>query len=750
MLKFDLTKTQRTEIINFLTNLNQEIVTIIFMKDKRPNGYATYNIDEIDFEYLIKMHKDYNEVFFMVNEGDGYIYPNKKTPRTKQNVRKVTSLFIDTDSIPLSEVKSYLKEIELKPHYLIESSPKKYHLYFLLTSEFYTRNSQKFQSNLADFQALQLKLAHLGTPTPRTDSAMKDPSRLLRLPNFHHLKNKSKPFLTRIKQEYNHDRYTLDEIKEKVLKNLPLDNQQEQSDSLHSPYSLPSSEVAEGERHHQMTSHLGYLLSLGVSEEIALHSFYSLAKSTFKDYKDFLPLGNRNHEVLSFIKYKKEDLHNEEIKNKNQRRVELLKKYEDKKDIKSRFDLPDDFYYNAPNIVGEITKEISKYAMYPIPSISFAIAVSLLSIIQGKNKRGIDGTPSSSYFLCLAPSGTGKSYPQEVIRHTLNALNKQHLMESKVRSDRGILNWLGRNDGLGLLLSDEAEELLTSLNSDRAGQHIRNFKSILLELYSAYNMKNLSFGEITSRREEPIVLNNPLFNTVLIGTPDIIDNCFSKQAITSGLFQRFNVLYTSSGRVINPNHRASQPLNGHIFSYLRKIASKAILNYEEQLDGKVEKPLTYSKGAEALKDDMISHYDNLYNKELRKGSGLEAIYTRAVEKALRLAVCLSEDVIELSTLEWANTFIEKNTEALYLTASESILTNGVSKEIDDLEKFVANHADEDGVCTYRQILRRFRIRDSRKLKEVLRDAVESGILKKHDNFRRGNRVGRTGIGYSLR
>ena len=61
------------------------------------------------------------EVFFMVNETDG-------NGQTKQNVTSVRALFADLDGTPLRNI----KRIPIEPHLVVETSPGKFHVYWLI------------------------------------------------------------------------------------------------------------------------------------------------------------------------------------------------------------------------------------------------------------------------------------------------------------------------------------------------------------------------------------------------------------------------------------------------------------------------------------------------------------------------------------------------------------------------------------------------------------------------------------------
>ncbi len=119
-------------------------------------------------------------VFVMVNRGDGIIQPGRKTCRTKDNVVTIRSLFADADGVPLSPI----LEKSPPPHILVESSPDKWHLYWLTTD-----------TPLDEFTARQKAIAQL----LGTDPAVNDLPRVMRLPGFYH--QKGALFMTRLVED---------------------------------------------------------------------------------------------------------------------------------------------------------------------------------------------------------------------------------------------------------------------------------------------------------------------------------------------------------------------------------------------------------------------------------------------------------------------------------------------------------------------------------------------------------------------
>lgn len=112
-------------------------------------------------------------VFFMVNQGD-------QKGRKKENVVRARALFVDLDGAPLEPVMASA----VKPHIAVESSPGRYHAYWLVKD-----------CPLDQFTQLQAALA----AKFNSDPAVKDLPRVMRLPGFLHQKNGA--FMTRILSE---------------------------------------------------------------------------------------------------------------------------------------------------------------------------------------------------------------------------------------------------------------------------------------------------------------------------------------------------------------------------------------------------------------------------------------------------------------------------------------------------------------------------------------------------------------------
>ena len=128
------------------------------------------------YDALASLNQQGAGVFVMVNKGDGVIHDGCKTCRTERNVIQVRALFADLDGAPLQPLLDCSQ-----PNIIVESSPNKWHAYYLTND-----------CPLKDFKLRQQQIAKKFNSDPKVC----DLPRVMRIPGFFH--QKETPFMTRI------------------------------------------------------------------------------------------------------------------------------------------------------------------------------------------------------------------------------------------------------------------------------------------------------------------------------------------------------------------------------------------------------------------------------------------------------------------------------------------------------------------------------------------------------------------------
>ena len=133
---------------------------------------------------LVQLNQQGAGVFVMVNAGDG-------KARTASNVQAVRAVFADLDGAPLAPIRN----ADLAPHIIVETSPDRWHAYWLATDV-----------PLEQFKPIQQAIAAQFASDPKVC----DLPRVMRLPGFLH--NKRAPFQSRLIEQHDTPPYLCADI----------------------------------------------------------------------------------------------------------------------------------------------------------------------------------------------------------------------------------------------------------------------------------------------------------------------------------------------------------------------------------------------------------------------------------------------------------------------------------------------------------------------------------------------------------
>jgi hypothetical protein len=176
------------EAERFLTALAEgEPVTFQTFSD-RENGPALARILHGTLQQcastLAAMNRQRAGVYVMVNAGD-------LKGRRRENVTGIRALFVDLDGAPLEPVRT----AAVTPHVIVESSPGKWHAYWMVSG-----------CELRDFERYQRALAARFNGDPKVC----DLPRVMRVPGFAHCKGE--PFRSRIIELHEIQPYPIDQV----------------------------------------------------------------------------------------------------------------------------------------------------------------------------------------------------------------------------------------------------------------------------------------------------------------------------------------------------------------------------------------------------------------------------------------------------------------------------------------------------------------------------------------------------------
>lgn len=183
-------------------------------------------------------------IFLTINETDG-------KGRKKENIIRVRAVFADLDGAPLKPVLDY------NPSLVVESSPGRYHAYWLTDD-----------IPLDWFPSLQQSIANLFG-----GDNIKDLSRVMRIPGYYHCKRE--PVLSKILYTNSREKYSLVELQEMFPKTSKRINSF--SDLSDKPYQVHG--VEKGRRNDQLCKIIGAMKKRGDPEHTITEKAYKFGET---------------------------------------------------------------------------------------------------------------------------------------------------------------------------------------------------------------------------------------------------------------------------------------------------------------------------------------------------------------------------------------------------------------------------------------------------------------------------------------
>jgi replicative DNA helicase len=238
----DVSEVDLQQAERFLTLLAEgEPVTFQTFTDRdgAAQAYIRHGTIEQHAAFLARLNQQRVGVYVMVNAGDG-------KGRKRENVVGVRALFLDLDGAPLEPVQA----CPLTPHVIVESSPGKWHVYWMVSG-----------CELADFEGYQKALAARFGGDPKVC----DLPRVMRVPGFLHWK--AEPFRTRIVELHELQPYPIAEIVAplELKKNTFTKPPEPRQNSDRQPAATSAPAIIEGGRNDALAKLAGRLRRDGLS-----------------------------------------------------------------------------------------------------------------------------------------------------------------------------------------------------------------------------------------------------------------------------------------------------------------------------------------------------------------------------------------------------------------------------------------------------------------------------------------------------
>lgn len=384
-------------------------------------------------------------------------------------------------------------------------------------------------------------------------------------------------------------------------------------------------------------------------------------------------------------------------------------------------------------LCGEIAEWITSTATRPQPILSIAGGLSAVATAKGHRVKSETNLRTNLLMVSLAASGSGKDHPRECVDSLLYAADLANMVGGEPASGPGLIKTMHDQGGIVLFQLDEIGRLLMMLTSKQAATYQTETLKIIMELFS--RAKGVFRGKqyATAEKGERLDIINP---HLCINGQTVPKNFFSalrNREMIDGFLARWLVFESkefapavrNGGQVGNTNPPAA------IIEKMRAIADMST-NVGDQTAIMSSfninpKTIPFSPPAAKIRDNLLSFVEAEREREYKLNTGLDCIWARTVEHAIKIALTLQQgDHINAEDMQWAATYMRYCSSALVQYARENAYQNDMQ---DDIMQSVLARIPRDGKISRSDITRLLlgipaKIRDA-----ALHDLVNAKILK---------------------
>jgi hypothetical protein len=386
---------------------------------------------------------------------------------------------------------------------------------------------------------------------------------------------------------------------------------------------------------------------------------------------------------------------------------------------------------DAPNLIGELADWINSTSIRYQPVLAIAASIPAIGALMAHRFRTPTDLRSNIYTVGICGSGLGKDHARKCVNMLFDSIHMgQHLM-GDFASDTAIISALYARNGVGLSMNDEIGDMIASISGKAAGSFELRIMRLTKELFSSANtvFRGKEYANHDGKMDAK-VLNQPCLSVYGTSTPAQFFDALSGKKVVDGFLPRWLVFegdghatkMERGGTVIEPpalliercnEILATNPLDSGGLITVGRIKPRIV----DVTDGARDKFLQLENWAE-----------NMRQTEYDKNTGLDALFSRAVEHAYKIAlVGHSNSTINGTVAAWACEVVQWLSVRMATLARERIGDNEYEREYLAIAEFI-REGGEAGVYR-RAIVQKFRRFEIRQLNNLLAHLIESGIVE---------------------
>lgn len=375
---------------------------------------------------------------------------------------------------------------------------------------------------------------------------------------------------------------------------------------------------------------------------------------------------------------------------------------------------------------------IEDYALVSNRWFSLGAALTLLGTVIGQKVMTTSRLRTNLYVMAIGYSGSGKNAPFEAIPKILNETEAHIVLgPNRITSDVSILETL-QDQPVSLMMVDEVQTTLIQ-GMKNPNSHKRG---IPVELNTLFSTTDTSIKKTYASRE-PIDVKYHHLSLYAAGVPGRFFEEISFDDVTDGFMARVFMFIDEKDAEEPDENKVRKPPPIELITQLNYLfAIKPIVT---NLLDQVPEPYIISMGEDAQEyiKGWGRKYHDLGNLHKRDTTGISAIYRRAKEHALKVALIhaasehghkVTEERIRLNNVKWACGLIDILIQDMIMHLQSKISESDFHKKLKTLiDRIATAGTPEHPGISRSKLLRAMRIK-KRDFDDIIDSAVESNLI----------------------
>jgi len=392
----------------------------------------------------------------------------------------------------------------------------------------------------------------------------------------------------------------------------------------------------------------------------------------------------------------------------------------------------------VPGLVGDVASYIGASALFPQPVLELGASLAFCGAMMGRKVRTASDLRTNLMAIGVADSASGKEHARKALKRlAVEAQASAYIGAEKLASDVGLFNLLAEHPAC-LVLADEFGRTLRVAGNDRSPAHLQQLITSMMELSGSANsyIMEKRRAEHGSLGRAPLVIHNPNLCVYATTVPGRLFANITPEEVTDGFLPRWLVFESDTP---DPDKRSSCEIVSEIHPGLLASVSSWAQISESSLQAGAPgsahditphpRLVGLDRHAEQLLEERYQGWRKL--RADARGTGIDALWGRAYEHALRLALtraagCDFEHLeIREADAQWGADlagFLISRTAA---QVSACVSTNEHENQVQKVERFLR----EQGSATQKELTRKFRWLKGQERKDIMTGLAEAGVIE---------------------